>query len=119
MNGADVVATLALIASLGVVLWIGIDAWIVTAWLIVAAVLLILSILGRLLARELDIRLRRGHPYPWIAGALAAFISCTMAAGLVRSSAPLPRFWALGLLMALAITSLRLAYHHPRAQVSR
>lgn len=115
MRLADIVATLTLLSSIGAVIWIGIDAWILTAWALVAGVLFVLFILGRLLAREFGIKARPGRRYPWIAGAIGSFISCTMAAGLVRSQAPIAMFTGLGVLMVLAVASIRLAYHRPKA----
>ncbi len=115
MKAADIVATITLLSSLGAILWIGVDSWILTAWGLVALVLLVLFLLGRLLAKELGIAVRRGRRYPWFAGATGSFVSCTMAAGLVRSQAPVATFWALGALMVCAVASLRLAYHRPKA----
>lgn len=103
-------------AAVAVVAWIGLDAWIVAVWALLAGVGLVLWILGRLLARELDVAgPARTHRPSWWAGGVGAFVSCTMAAALVRSGAPLRDFWLLGGLMVMAVTSLRLAYHSRQA----
>lgn len=109
-------ALFTLLYSLTCIVWIGLDAWILTVWALVALVLLVLTVLGRLIAREMGLQARRADRLPWIAGAVAAFISCTMAAGLVRSAAPVDTFWVLGGLMVAAVVSLRLAYARPKVQ---
>ncbi len=108
---ADGFAVVTLLAAVAGVLWIGLDAWILRVWVAAAGVLFALWLIGRALAREFG--LRRGHSrrLPWLAGAIAAFVSCTMAAGLVRVEAPVRAFVGLAVLMLLAVTSLRLAYH--------
>ncbi len=110
MRPADIIATLTLLLSLLAVLWIGVDAWILKVWALVAGVLFVLWIIGRMLAREFGLQPRPATRLPWIAGATGAFLSCTLAAGLVRVQAPLGTFVLLGALMIAAVTSLRFAY---------
>lgn len=112
MRFRTVLALFTLAFAAACVAIIGLDRWIVTVWLLVGGVLLVLAVLGFFLGRELDVRPRRPQSsLPWAAGAIAAFISCTMAAGIVRAAAPLQQFWLLGILMALGLVCLRLAYH--------
>ncbi len=84
-------------------------------WALVGAVLVVLWLIGRALAREFALPRPQGRRLPWVAGAMAAFISCTMAAALVRVEAPVQAFAGLGLLMVMAVTSLRLAYHRAKS----
>ncbi len=111
MRTASGIAFLTLLLSLFAVLWIGVDAWILKVWALVAGVLLVLWVMGRLLAREFGIKPRPATRLPWIAGATGAFLSCTLAAGLVRVQAPLGTFVLLGALMVAAVASLRFAYN--------
>ncbi len=114
MRPAAIIAAFTLFLSLFAVVWIGVDAWILKVWALVAGVLFVLWIIGRMLAREFGLKPRPATRLPWIAGAVGAFLSCTLAAGLVRVQAPLSTFVVLGVLMLAAVTSLRFAYDRPK-----